>query len=345
MKRIIRLLSLFLALIILLSSTVFASSSNDGNVNAEADARVQQIDNLLSARQEIVFSEDPDLIALNDIDLQLHDLGVSFYTDEEAAEKFPEASAAMTQPTTGTVDMGAGDIAQPAYDIEGHGGGINLWTEYRVSNYYCEDEWVNIQKIHVQPLDEDRSVLWQEDRSTVRYTDEAWFAATTDIINVVVSTGLGTLWPPAATIYDICADAFSWILTSTSVEIDEISYRWECSTTVVFSYVRYEDETDDEQVLSVVSSQCEVDVVCTIDIDSYRQLGSGDVIPIPAQAAKNYHFITQSQHYNSDARAAFVFQRRSNTAYDYITAINIAAPGNKAFYIYPPTPQFPLQLV
>ena len=117
MHSFIRLLALCLTIVLLLQpiSPAFADS---GNPNAEEDQRAQRIEYLLDQRQKIVHSDDADLVELNEIDVELHNLGVEFYSDAEAAVLFPDAMLSLPQNVSQQSIGDSDNVAQPAYDIE-----------------------------------------------------------------------------------------------------------------------------------------------------------------------------------------------------------------------------------
>ena len=346
MRMFTKLLSLCLSMVLLLPTMVSASTYND-DPNAEAEQRVQRIEYLLDQRQKLVYSNNPDLEELNDIDVELHNLGVEFYSDAEAAVLFPEATLSLMQDISQESINGSENAVQPTYDIEGLGNGINLWTSYRTSDYNRDDTYLNIQRIEVVPLTE-ASHLWSEKDSTTLFYDNAYFVATQNFLNVAVSYGLHTLNPAIGTIYDVFAAAIPALLSSTEICVSEIFYRWECKTSVSFAYVRYENQSDDEQRLAVVGTKCNVNVACVMDVESFIQHESGAMIPEPQQYATTYSFTVQPSLYNTNSRAAYVFLHTNQNllpVYDHIDEIDISAPDDEdAFIIYPPKPLFPLQL-
>ena len=187
MRSIIKLLSLFLSFALLLPTLVSASTYSD-DPNAEEELRVQRIEELLDQRKSLIYSDNADLMKLNDIDVELHDLGVDFYSDAEAAVLFPEAALSLTQNISQQSIIGSENVAQPAYDIEGYSSDVNVWTSYRVSDYNRDDTYLNIQRIEVVPLKE-ASDLWLESDSTVLY-DSVSFTATQNILDIAISYGL-----------------------------------------------------------------------------------------------------------------------------------------------------------
>lgn len=345
MKRIFRLFAIFLIISLLLSSNAFASASGIDNPNAEQDALVAQIDLLFNERRQIVFSDYPDLERLDEIDIALCNLGVDFHTEEEAAQLFPDAVTSVDLSPDST-SIGNENIAMPAFDIDGWTNSKNLWTSYRVSDYYCEDEWLNIQRVQVQPLSEESS-LWEEDATYVDFTDSPAFVATSNILDLTVSTALGYIHPVAPTIYDLLSRGIELAVATFEVDLNDIEYRWECATTVVFSYVRYENQTDYDQLLTLVTSKCDVAVACIMDIEEIRYLENGMTAPNPALIAEDYEITTQSHNHNSNGRAGFLFLRATSLepSLEYITQIKATAPGaTEEFYIFPSTPRFPLQV-
>lgn len=347
MKKTVRLIALCLALVLLLLPATSVSASGADNINAEQEARGQQINDLLSARRQLLASDPVNLAELDSIDVQLYHLGVEFYTDSEAAILFPEASAAVPLNQQLSADMFLGDTASPNYDIDDgfHDQTLNIWTTYRTEDYYYEGAWLNIQHIVVTPINQ-QSSLWDEGNSYHDYSDTTFFVVTEDLINVTASAALGAINPPAASFFDALSMVWGWMRTDSEIAIDDITYVWECSTTLAFTYVRNENESDLEQRLTTISSECEVEVGAIVDMVKYRRHFSGTTIEEPELEAINYDFITRSQHFNSSARSADVYMNSTTyiTALDYINSIDISAAGNKSFLIYPAIAQFPAQI-
>lgn len=138
---------------------------------------------------------------------------------------------------------------------------------------------------------------------------------------------------------------YELINNSSSIALTSISYEWTITTHVVFSYVRYESQDDLDQVLCVIASQCTVDLTTIVRGDSYRIYANGIEINDPFQVSKDEEIVYKSQHYNSNARAGYVFLNYNYwPARDYIFAITIAPPnGQGEITILTPTPEYPFQ--
>ena len=286
----------------------------------------------MQARQELVSSENPDLFELNEIDLQLIELGVEFLDAEEVQEQFPEAYQAVF-PTITTEDMqfSADGVAQPCFDIENVESDNILWTSYRAEDYWCDDDWLNIQRVMATPLNENSS-LWIEGNSTDNYSSNSPFISVmSNLFDIAALTTIGQISQKVATVMEIIAAVENGLRNASHVRIDSTIQRWEVQATVVFSFVRYESQTDLDQHLCVIANRCITKLGIILDVDEYTLTENGVAIPAPSLVATTIDFIHQSQHYNSNARAGYVFLHPNANPWpvnDCITRLNIARPNS-----------------
>lgn len=342
MKLFTRVVALTIIAALLLPVTTFAASPD--NANYEQEKREEEINALLDARQEILLIDPVDIAQLNATDLKLHELGVDFLSEEDVAEQHPEAKAsidgsdnavaAISDPTAVSVNS----VVIPDSDI-------NQWLSYRTSNYLYNGTYYNIQRLIAQPLVEEESPLWDEGSKTVNYSVN-WEAGATTFLKKVVSAGASYVAPITSTVYDVLSSVWSSLRTTSYIDPTDVYYRWENSTSAVFSYVRLESQTDYDQDLVLIATKCQTSVAYVVDIDSWSQNGDGTSSPIPAQIAGTKMLYSTPTNYNSISRACYAYNNWSGgPVSDRITSISISGPESKAVVtIHPCLPEYPYAL-
>jgi len=167
---------------------------------------------------------------LSIIDGKLEDLGVEFLTWEEVQERFPgeyshqrEAFARSARTTWMTYNL-----------VQ-----IENGVTYR------------IKELVAQPATAD-SPLAEIKRTTKAYNTN-WTAGLVNAVKCIGGTCAGEAFPIAKTIYDIASAFVSGINTTTIVRGPAEYFRTKTSTTVAFRYVRLYNQSEADQVLSMIA--------------------------------------------------------------------------------------------
>lgn len=320
-----------LVLLFSLAMPVFAE-----NVNELDNADDQAIMDLLEQRAMLLRQDNPNSSSLADINTRLTELGVTFLSTEEASEHFPDAvesvSAHSTETANGTPNI---RVAVPQSNV-------NDWSTYRTTYVYNGNVY-NIQKLVVIPIDEANSVLWDESAVTINY-DINWVAGTTEFFKAVASVGVSELAPISSTVYDVFSSVWNGLQTVSTIDPCSVYYTWENSTTVIFSYVRLQSESDDAQRLSLISSSCTTSVGFVADIDRWSESGNGVMIPYPEHEAGSKTISSTPWQYNGNVAACQSYANGVTAANACVKRIRISGPESKVVVnIYPCVPQFPLQ--
>lgn len=341
MKAFTRVVIFFIIMAMLLPITTFAVSAE--NINADQEERERNIMDLFDARQEILLNKPVDIVQLNAVDLELFNLGVDFLSEKEVAEDFPEAKAALYSGSQESNTISTNSAAS-TYSVEIPDSDINSWASYRTTNYYYDGVYYNIQRLIAQPLVEE-SPLWDEGAKTVNYSLN-WKAGVTTFFKKVVSAGASDVAPITTTVYDVLSSIWSSLKTTSDIDPSDVYYRWENSTSAVFSYVRLQSQTDYDQELVLIATSCQTSVAYVVDIDSWSQNGDGTLSPVPAQIAGTKMLTSSPTGYNSVARACYAYETwAGGPLSDRITSITISGPESKAVAtIYPCLPEFPYAL-
>lgn len=342
MKLFVRIVALVTIFALALPLNAFATSMD--NENLEQENREEQINALLDLRQEILFVEPVDIVQLNITDLKLYELGVDFLTEEEVAEQFPEAKASIDCPDNTVAgmskpaDASLNSVVVPESDV-------NQWLSYRTTNYLYNGAYYNIQRLIAQPLKEEDSLLWSEGIKTVRYSVD-WNAGTTTFLKKIVQAGASYVAPITTTVYDALASVWNSLETTSNIKPSDVVYVWENKTTVVFSYVRLESQSDYYQDLVLIASKCQTHVSYVVDIESWSENGDGTSSPVPAHLEDSRMLYSTPTNYNSIPRACYAYNNwYGEPLSDSITSIALSGPESKAVVtIYPCTPQYPYAL-
>jgi hypothetical protein len=315
-----------------ISTNAFAQNTDvTANINLKQEEKDTEIGELMDERLDILSQDSVDNSKLNEIDLQLEKLGIEFLTLNEVQKRFPE---------TKSFNYSASD-SDASVNVNPPSSAYNTWMLQRVSNWYYNGQYYNIQKLVAQPTSEN-SKLWTEGGRAVNYSID-WKAGVTNFIQSVASTLAGeSVYAPAITVYDALSSVWSGLSPVSEIKPSKVTYTYETQTTAAFQYVRLEKESDSYQRLSHISTKCKTSLGYLVDVDSWRQNSSGTWIPDPDIRSGSRTIYNTPNLYNDSGKAVYSYSvvRALN---DSVSSITISGPESKTVQnIYPLYPSFPL---
>ena len=329
-----------LALLLPLTMSVVAEETTDPN--ADILAQEERIDALLSERERILAEDPVNVMELNAVESELMDLGVTFLTDTEVAEQFPDAYASVQ----GT-DSNETDENGIAPRIDAPVNRSNQWTLRTFIGCEYMGEYYVVQKLMAEPLVEENSSLWDEGMATVNYNYN-WEAGATTFLQYAAEGTVSVFAPISYTVYDAFSSIWSAIRPVSIIDASDVIYRWENKTTVIFWYVYPDDGDEDDEKLVMVTTKCQTHVSYIVDVDSWSQNGDGTLTPIPAQDTGSREFsVSPINTATSFAlpQACYLYANNLVAAepyYDFVDRIVISGPeSNQVVDIYPVCPRFP----
>ena len=156
------------------------------------------------------------------------------------------------------------------------------------------------------------------------------------------SSAAGSILPDPITVYDALESAWEGLRTVSDIRPSDVTYQWETQTTACFSYVRLESQSDDYQFLSHISTKCETEVGYIVDVDKWRQNGTGEWIVYPDLKTGTKYLYHTPNYYANTTRALWAYVNSGSTYHDAVEDITISGPESKTVQkIYPCYPQFP----
>lgn len=339
MKRIICVVLTIAILTSFLAVPCFAANSNVDISDNDA-LREASIMKLFDERQKLFFNKPVDISRLNEIDIELNSLGVDFLTFEEVQRQFPEAKAIKDKALKGETVSKASTGTDVIANVVTPSSNVNTWASYRYYNQCYNGKYYNVQKLIAQPISED-SGLWEEGQRIVNFSLN-WKAGVTNLISSIALSAAGSIASIPITVYDALASAWSGLKTVSDIDPSNVTYRWETQTTAVFAYVRLEGQSDNYQYLSHISTKCVTEVAYIVDVDRWRQNGTGAWVVYPSMETGTRYLYHTPTYYNSTSAALWAYNNVSGTYHDAISQITISGPESKTVQtIYPCYPQFP----
>lgn len=333
MKKTIRLVALLLILVLSLSSTAFAQA----DPNEEAIERDNQIQALLDKRAALFLEEDIEIKELNRIDKALKSLGVEFLTADEAKAQFAPKKTMDPRLAPDNSEITPQVDVPYATNVQ--------WMSYRTSNYYSGGEYYNIQRLIASPNQYDSNL--KEIGTRIITLDYNWEAGVLAVFESAAWSGIGSI-PGASlfvSVYDTVSSGISGISRTTEVNVPHITYSWSQATTASFAYVRKENESDDYQWLSYISTKVVAAVGYQIPSFEYENTdGQWVVVPTVTQGSRTIYATPSG--YDSIYSAVMAYRDPysypSRATVDYI---DISGPENKEVEtIWPVSPQFPAHI-
>ncbi|MCL1948248.1 MAG: hypothetical protein FWF59_00715 [Turicibacter sp.] len=256
-----------------------ASASNSLGISYESGASLSEIDRLLEVRLSIITDAKVTGVnvdnEVNSIDLQLKQLGAEFLTLQQVHQQFPETKANRELSHHGLTQTFAPRVAIPTSRN-------NTWISARTTVTVGGTRY-NVQRLTVQPT-ATASNLSQSGSRTVAMSNN-WRAGTGNMLNVVAGAVVGSLSNGLGlvlTANDAISAFISGVNASTEIRTPHIVYSWSSTTTAVFTFVRRDDQNDNHQWLSQVSSRTQTVVGFQFPIFNRRQSANGAVTLVPA---------------------------------------------------------------
>lgn len=196
---------------------------------------------LIFQRMSLFNEEDFDKEKLTIIDDALIELGCTFLSHEEVISGYSDIRAEIPGNTNVT------------------------WISRRISNYSYNGELYNIQKIVATANDQDSCLRFSGSKQISFSSDYAigsndLILCTTHYNNGIVVGNTSSI----SLLNVVNANTSQGATAYTQVITPQITYSWLMKETVVFAYVRKENETDDMQVLAHISTGVNGSVSSTI---------------------------------------------------------------------------------
>lgn len=329
MKKCKRLISTLLVVIMVFSSLITPVSAEGSSNYAKVEGANEDIIlKLFDERQHLLMQDPVDVTELNALDSKLIELGVDFLTETEVKRQFPDISNNSTiQP-----------LANPPSSNN------NVWATYRHSNISYNGKKYNVQKLIAQPKVKEKSKLWTTGARTVNFNTN-WKAGVTNLIKSVATSLAGNIAPTPTTVYQALVAGWSGLKKTSDIDASQVIYKWQTATTVVFTYVRLESQSDFYQQLAYITSKCETAIGYIVDVEKWRQNGTGTWVPVPAVKTGTRYLFHTPANYHSNTKAIWAYLQGGTVAYkDTISKITISGPESKIVQtISPCNPNFPMQ--
>lgn len=352
LKRFFRVISVLLIFSMLIP-TVFANeyTVNETMYGEKSDTEIA-IENLLDERagilnmlflEETADTSEEILSELNDKDLALARLGVTFLSDSQVRQMFPETKNDKALALTGQTLLVTGDNSvQPMVDAPDSS--KNTWTTYR-SSFVSNGVTYNLQRLTAQP-NSSSSPLMNVGSRKITFSNN-WKAGAVNVISSVGKSILGDVLSDitgaqiALSFYDAVRSFVTGIDSTTEVDVPHISYTWSNVTTAAFTYVRLSTQSDDYQWLSLVSTYTQTQV--NYDIPSFTNVNGTTISPTIIEGSRTIKAIPTN--YNSSELAVTAYKTVSGgPLQNCVSYIQISGPESKSVQkIYPCYPSYPLQ--
>ncbi len=263
-------------------------------------------------------------------------------------KKFPEAKADKSRALAGnTVDEPELSNGAPTRRVVVPASGKNTWATYRYANQYYQGKYYNVQKLIAQPLTNDSPLFSRGDKTV--YYNMNWKAGTTNFLSSVALSILGAstgrITSAAISVYDALSSVWEGLKPTSDIDPTDVYYKWETQTTAVFSYVRLENQSDEYQYLSHISTKCITQVGYMLSVDSWRQNGTGAWVKYPNIEHDDRTLYHTPSNYNNTTRALWAYNNvTGGPCQDAVYQITISGPESKTVQtISPCCPNFPLQ--
>ena len=287
------------------TETTFISSEDE-----EIDELFDQRAVLLAQtfRQQDTTLQNSRIASLNAIDMQLVRKGVTFLSQDEVYEQFPETKCDKDLSLSGqTMNQSQEDAITPRADTPESS--VNSWASRRLT-YKSDGIQYDIQRLIAQPISP-RSPLTNIGNEDI-YSNTNWIAGTTNVISTIAKAGATAIVeeiPGASlvlTLFDAVSSFINGISTSTRVDVSRISYTWSSVTTATFMYVRRSDQTDAYQWMSMICTKTVTDVGYQSPQFSYvASNGTWVLAPNVVQGTRTIYATPLYHASNSHAIAAY----------------------------------------
>lgn len=324
-----RILSLGLAVLVIASMqiNVFALENVDDASNITDNQTNMEIQDLLDKRAEVLSQENIDINQLNAIDISLHGLGVEFLSPTEVNNLFLKSKNNI-------------DIERVITQVSPPTSNKNTWMSWR-SDYTYNGVVYNAQSLVAQPKSSS-SRLSNIGSRTITF-GRNWKAGAYNVISSVATSAAGNI--PGASLalgfYDAVKSFVTGINTTTEVDVPHVTYSWSNTTTAMFTYIRKKNESDDSQILSLVSTKTVTAVGYQIPTFAYKN-SNGTFVMTPKVIQGNRTINATPTGYGRLDNAVMGYNAGGGPRKITVGNIRISGPeSNTVQTIYPCNPQFP----
>lgn len=340
-----RLLSLVLVLALIVTSLCLPMSAYALDVDQSIDISITEktdtlISKLLTERSALFASEELDTIQLDKIDTQLRLLGCNFLTRAEVEQKYPDAV-----PNYASI-MGNGQVDPQARVPDQD----NItWVDRRVSNYKYNNQYYNIQKLCASPNnDQVNSNLMQIATVIVEKNPNVFINVTKNLLEVAANSAVSLI--PGAdvvlTIIDVIKAVESGLNSTSVISVPHTTYDCSLTETVVFQYVRLENQSDEFQMLSHISTASSTHVRSTMAHFTCKKNADGQSIAMPDDISKTEKANSVPKNFNSALAAVKAYNSYAGgPQYDAVSSVTIKGiDGRKVHTFQLVYPAFPAHI-
>lgn len=320
-KKIISLV-LVLAISMVMSIPAFATTSNNKNV----ELKIQE---LYNEKAQLLCDKTVDQNKLDRIDTQLESLGVEFLKPEEVQTRFPDISK----------DKQYGPyVVTPVQDNVS-------WSSYKSAATADDGNIYEVQHLVAQPNSKASNL--KETGNYALRSSYNWKAGSMNILQTAASAGIGEI-PGAGvvlSIYDAVKGFVSGISKTTVIEDADIVYSWSQTTTAVFSYVKPNGASDNEQSLTYISTKVNAAIGYQFPTFIYTNTSGGSVSVSPNVIQGKRSITATPSGYDSTPNAIRAYLNTGNQTRATVDSIQITGiESDTVAYIYPVSPAFPAHI-
>lgn len=336
-------LALSIILVFTMAVPVFAVTDNASDANEDLVLYENMVQEMLITRENLLMKDPIDIVELNNIDLQLHRLGVEFLTSSEVAEQFPDAFEAIAadSPDTSPISTNTIDprIAVPSSSV-------NSWTSYRISGCVYNGVEYNLQRLTAVAAN-DNSALVEQQNIQVTNQDGVKeklaeialsFAVTYSVDNANHAASEYITW------LNLIGSLLSGSSSATEISLNNAFYAHKTRVVAQFTYVRLEGHPDTEQDLSHIATKCSSKQTYQYLIDQWDQEGDGtwESLDATKTVSKDKNYVPSN--YSSVIRPIQGYLDASRDPLtDYVESFDLTdAKGHHVWTVYPLIPAFPL---
>lgn len=349
-NRILRITAIALALSMMMPMIICNAETGDYEISGEEREIQSLLDERAAVLSSIFFEEinggdaqsyNANLQELNETDIELTRLGVSFLTQEEVSEQFLETgNTVIPGQIQAIADNGS---VQPM--AEAPYGSCNLWLSYR-STHTLNGITYDVQKLVAQPQLEG-SPLADAD-SKIVYLSRDWEAGSLEFLSFLATQYVGgiTSQIPGANIvlslYDCLYSMVNGLRDDMEVNAAHIVYSWSLVTTASFTYVKLQGQSDDYQRLSLVSTK--VQAVAGYQMPSFRYVDyDGTYIMAPELVQGQRSITVIPTDYDSISLAIASYNSGPTALQRCVSKVRISgAEGQKVVEVNTICPSYPI---
>lgn len=236
-----------LAAVAVLVGTTTAENVTSSSDRALTEAEVAHVDALYDDLANALAADDESAVA--SIEGQLEASGVTFHTDEEVEERFPEAWEQVVGGDTQILAAGLPTVALPSSK--------NVkWSTASTTVTYKNKKYV-VQHLTATPISGKSSSLVKTGTKVIK-TKKDMKAGAVAALGVVVASGAASANPyanVAVTLYQAILAGVSGASKSTVISNVDATYVWTHLTTVKFSWVKRSGASNSTQTLTRVATR------------------------------------------------------------------------------------------